>query len=227
MTTTASRNLLGSRSIIEEFALSGIRECVLSPGRSIDSSCHRPVGAIGYSKLGCHPMSDPPLSSRSAWLRKWEGPVLLVCTSGTAVANFYPAITEASNSFLPLIVLTADRPPELRGFGAAQTIQQPGIFASHSRWSVDLPSPDGDFPLEAFFRTLACRAVATSQTAPPGPVHLNLPFREPLFDVEDSPPVASDGKAAAKLGPYTRIYPSLARATIDGDKGVSSGGAGS
>ncbi|MEB2284337.1 MAG: 2-succinyl-5-enolpyruvyl-6-hydroxy-3-cyclohexene-1-carboxylic-acid synthase [Myxococcales bacterium] len=110
-------------------------------------------------------------------------PAAVLCTSGTAAANYLPAVVEAAMAEVPLIVLTADRPPELRDCHAAQTIDQVRLYATHARWSVDAPAPSADVDLDAYFRTLAHRAVAAATEAPRGPVHVNLPMREPLLDV--------------------------------------------
>ena len=109
-------------------------------------------------------------------------PVALLCTSGTAAANFHPAIIEAYYAHVPLLVLTADRPPELRGSGANQTIDQVKMYGDHVRWSVDAPVPQNDAPdvVLRHLRTLAARALAAAAGPPRGPVHVNLPFRKPL-----------------------------------------------
>jgi 2-succinyl-5-enolpyruvyl-6-hydroxy-3-cyclohexene-1-carboxylate synthase len=106
------------------------------------------------------------------------GPVALVCTSGTAAANFLPAVAEADLARVPLLLLTADRPHELRGNGAPQTIDQVGIYGPRTRWASDLPEPtDGLLP---YLRSVVARALAAAVGPHSGPVHLNLPFREPL-----------------------------------------------
>jgi 2-succinyl-5-enolpyruvyl-6-hydroxy-3-cyclohexene-1-carboxylate synthase len=107
-------------------------------------------------------------------------PVGLLCTSGTAATNFTPAVVEAFYGRVPLIVLTADRPHELRDNGALQTIDQLRLFGPHVKWFVDLPEPLADAELLRYVRAVATRAVAASLTGPRGPVHLNCPFREPL-----------------------------------------------
>jgi 2-succinyl-5-enolpyruvyl-6-hydroxy-3-cyclohexene-1-carboxylate synthase len=111
-----------------------------------------------------------------------DKPVALVCTSGTAVANYFPAIIEANMSQVPLLVLTADRPHELRHSGANQTIDQVKIFGDHVLWAVDMPVPQNDTPDVVLrnVQTTAVRAYTTANGPRKGPVHVNFPFRKPL-----------------------------------------------
>lgn len=106
-------------------------------------------------------------------------PAALVCTSGTAVANYFPAVVEASADAQPMLVLSADRPFELLECGANQTIRQQDMFGSYTRWSFELPEPGMATPLASLLSTIG-QAVKRSLGSPAGPVHLNLPFREPL-----------------------------------------------
>ena len=110
---------------------------------------------------------------------------MLVCTSGTAAANYLPAVVEAHYSDVPLVVLTADRPPELRGWGAGQTIDQHSLYGSHVRWFCETPVPSELPPSQArrWFAQAAARAAEQATGLSPGPVHLNVPFREPLEPV--------------------------------------------
>lgn len=108
-------------------------------------------------------------------------PVILICTSGTAAANYFPAIVEAKLARTPLIVLTADRPHELREVGAPQAITQPNLYGNQVKWSVDFPIPDESPNTLPFIERHIARAVAIATTAPVGPVHVNVPFREPLL----------------------------------------------
>jgi 2-succinyl-5-enolpyruvyl-6-hydroxy-3-cyclohexene-1-carboxylate synthase len=110
-------------------------------------------------------------------------PVALLCTSGTAAANFFPAVVEARSAGVPLIVLTADRPPEMRDVGAAQTIDQNRLYGAHAKWFVEVALSDPAPEMLRYARTLAARAVGQAAAAPAGPVHLNFPFREPLVPV--------------------------------------------
>ena len=115
-------------------------------------------------------------------------PAAVVCTSGTAAANLLPASLEAHHAGVPLLLLTADRPPELRGVGANQTTRQPGMFSPSTRFEADLPVPEetdaeGGAEQSLMLREVAEQAVSAALgagTRSPGPVHLNLPFREPL-----------------------------------------------
>jgi 2-succinyl-5-enolpyruvyl-6-hydroxy-3-cyclohexene-1-carboxylate synthase len=147
-------------------------------------------------------------------------PVAMLCTSGTAAANFGPAVAEASLSRIPLLVLTADRPPELRDWGAAQTIDQIGLYGSHVKWFVDMPVPDQAPGLARQARATAARAIVTAVTAPAGPVHLNFPFREPLLPLDLRPPLDfsalfDDGRRGSVTRSMTRVVPNLDDASIE------------
>src|ERR1700694_4839829 len=107
-------------------------------------------------------------------------PVTLACTSGTAAANLAPAVIEASEAAVPLIVLTADRPPELRQSGAGQTIDQIKLYGDAVRWFFEVGNHEGAAEPMAWIRALACRVWGTAAGEAPGPVHLNGPLREPL-----------------------------------------------
>ena len=191
---------------------SGVRHAVIAPGSrstpltlalardpEVRTWLHLDERAAGFFALGL--------------ARQLGEPVAVVTTSGTAAANLLPAIVEASLSRVPLIALTADRPPELRDVGANQTIDQIGLFGSHPRWSVELPIADGSPALEAQARAVAARAAATAREAPAGPVHVNVPLREPL--IEPGWERALDDAAAAAPIEVTRepsVPPESARA---------------
>lgn len=130
--------------------------------------------------------------------RRTGRPSVLVCTSGTAAANYLPAVVEAHHAGVPMIVCTADRPPELRGWGAGQTIDQVGLYGSAVRWSADLPVAGEWTPHQA--RLAAHRAVVAASGADGGPVHLNWPLREPLEPVGDVPVVAPEPPGAGDRG---------------------------
>ncbi|MDW0114982.1 2-succinyl-5-enolpyruvyl-6-hydroxy-3-cyclohexene-1-carboxylic-acid synthase [Sporosarcina saromensis] len=114
-------------------------------------------------------------------------PVVLLCTSGTAASNYHPAVTEAYYARIPLIVMTADRPHELRGVGAPQAIDQLNMYGKHVKFSVDLPLAEDNDELDTFLERHTQRAVAIAMTKPIGPIHLNIPLREPLLIDFDRP----------------------------------------
>jgi 2-succinyl-5-enolpyruvyl-6-hydroxy-3-cyclohexene-1-carboxylate synthase len=137
-------------------------------------------------------------------------PALLVCTSGTAGANFLPAIAEAHQARVPVIVLTADRPPEVRDWGAPQTMEQRHLYAGFTRWSEETPCPS-ERPAEMHYaRALGRRAVVEAMGPAPGPVHLNLPFREPLL------PVSIAGRELV-AEPEDAILPAIEARPADAD----------
>jgi len=115
-------------------------------------------------------------------------PVAIVCTSGTAAANLLPAVAEAKLARVPLIAVTADRPPETRDFGGAQTIDQVGLFSSHVKWSQDMPVAAEADSLIRYARLVGARASFTAGSIPQGPVQVNFSFREPLISDSSSAP---------------------------------------
>lgn len=135
-----------------------------------------------------------------------DRPVGLVCTSGTATANFLPAVVEAKMSQVPLLLMTADRPPELRHSGANQTIDQVKMYGDQVLWSVDVALPEGEAPDVARrnLRTLAARALAVADGIVKGPVHLNFPFRKP-FEPAAAPHIDPQEEQSASREPYSRI----------------------
>ncbi|MFQ5381956.1 MAG: 2-succinyl-5-enolpyruvyl-6-hydroxy-3-cyclohexene-1-carboxylic-acid synthase [Dehalococcoidia bacterium] len=181
-----------ARHLVDGLVASGVRHACITPGsRStpLTVAFARHPGAKAWLHL------DERSSSFFALglARALRAPVALVCTSGTAAANFHPAVAEASLSRVPLVVLTADRPPRLREAGAEQTIAQAGMYGPHVRWAHDLPVPVGAPLEERVLRSVAARGVRTATGPLPGPVHLNVPYEEPLID---SPVVASRDLAA-------------------------------
>ncbi len=123
-------------------------------------------------------------------------PAALICTSGTAAANYLPAIVEAHYGRVPLLALTADRPPELRDWGAGQTIDQPGLYGRYPRWSVEVPVPTAGEAALRLAARLAARAVECAVGGPAGPVHLNWPLREPL-----APPARAAAPREPRVAP--------------------------
>ena len=169
----------------DELVRCGLREMVLAPG-SRSTPLAMAFGEAGQrGRIRLHVRIDERSASFTALglAKASRRPVAVLCTSGTAAANFHPAVIEASESAVPLIVLTADRPPELRGTGANQTIDQIKLYGAAVRWFCEAGVPEGRPGMAAYWRSLACRAWAHAAGlagALPGPVHLNLPLRDPL-----------------------------------------------
>lgn len=146
--------------------------------------------------------------------KRLQQPVALVCTSGTAAANFFPAIVEAHLTHVPLLVLTADRPHELRDNGAPQSIDQNRLYGTYTKWFVEMALPEATNAALRYVRTIADRAVAQAQAMPVGPVHLNFPFREPLTPgllVDQPLPPENQRDSSAWYGrpdntPYTWVW---------------------
>ncbi|MDA8346906.1 MAG: 2-succinyl-5-enolpyruvyl-6-hydroxy-3-cyclohexene-1-carboxylic-acid synthase [Thermaerobacter sp.] len=189
--------------LCEQLLRSGLQDVVISPG-----SRSTPL-ALAFA---AHPQIRRRvlLDERSAaffalGLAKESGrPVAIVCTSGSAAANFHPAVVEARYGHVPLIVLTADRPRELRDVGASQTIDQVGLYGRDAKWFVDLPL-GGTSAETAYARMVAARAVALSLLAPAGPVHINVPLREPLLP--DAPLAERNDLPGGRLPPSMERRP--------------------
>ncbi|MFC0198309.1 2-succinyl-5-enolpyruvyl-6-hydroxy-3-cyclohexene-1-carboxylic-acid synthase [Microbacterium arthrosphaerae] len=168
----------------------GVRHIVLSPGSRSQSLALVAAELERRGAIRLHVRVDERVAGFTALGigRETRMPAAVVCTSGTAVANLLPAALEAHHAGVPLLLLTADRPPELRGVGANQTTRQPGMFAPTVRFEADLPVPEATDPDGAHEQSVMLRAVADEAVAAalgagtraPGPVHLNVPYREPL-----------------------------------------------
>lgn len=179
---------LWAETFVHALAASGLQHVIIAPGSrstpltlafadhpDVAVFLHLDERSAGFFALGMALATDKPIA--------------LVCTSGTAVTNFFPAITEARMSHVPLLVLTTDRPPELRHSGANQTIDQIKIYGDQVLWSVDAPLPENDAPdvVLRHLQTLAARALAAANGLVKGPVHVNFPFRKPLEPVNREP----------------------------------------
>ncbi len=198
-------------AFFDELVAAGVNRLVASPG-----SRSTPLTVVAHRTAGLDVSLHLDERSAGFWAlgaaRASGRPVALVCTSGTAAANYLPAIVEAHYSEVPLVVLTADRPPELRDRGAGQTIDQLGIYGSHVRWWADLPVP-GDVGGE-WFRSTAARAVRAATGPRPGPVHLNWPLREPLEPpVGWQPPVRST-ESISRVAPRQPVDTAPVRAPV-------------
>jgi 2-succinyl-5-enolpyruvyl-6-hydroxy-3-cyclohexene-1-carboxylate synthase len=172
--------------LVDELVRCGVTDVVIAPG---SRSAPLALAVHEESRLRLHVRIDERSASFLALglAKRSERPVALICTSGTAAANFHPAVIEAGESGVPLLVLTADRPPELRGTGANQTIDQVKLYGSAVRWFAETGVPEDRPGQVAYWRSLACRAYQRAVgPSDPGPVHLNVAFREPLIPDGDS-----------------------------------------
>jgi 2-succinyl-5-enolpyruvyl-6-hydroxy-3-cyclohexene-1-carboxylate synthase len=211
MDPTNANTALAS-AFAEELARGGLRRAVVSPG-----SRSTPLAVALWREPGIE--VTVILDERSAGFfalgaaQASGEPVALLCTSGTALANCHPAVAEADESALPLIVLSADRPPELRGVGAGQVIDQIKIFGESVRWFCEVGTHDADDSGLLHLRSVAARALTRARgEIRPGPVHLNLPWREPLAPlpvegaVTASDPLALHGREGGRpLTAVTRV----------------------
>ncbi len=171
-------NVLAAELLIEELLRSGVDCFCIAPG-SRSAPLALAVARRAPAKAHVHFDERGAAFFALGHARATGHPAAVITTSGTAVANLLPAVVEASLDGVPLLLLTADRPPELRATGANQTIEQPGIFGCYARWQFDLPCPDEKIPFTSLLTTVD-QAVFRSRYPLPGPVHLNCMFREPL-----------------------------------------------
>ena len=189
-------------AFFDELARAGVRDVCVCPGSrstplSIMARRHPDI------RVWMH------LDERSAGFfalgmaKARQAPVALICTSGTAAVNFAPAVVEACYGRVPLIVLTADRPPELRDVGALQTIDQRDLYGKHAKWFAESILPEATDEAIRYVRTLAGRAAATAREGAPGPVHLNFPFREPLIPEGSGPPPGARADGRPYVEPAT------------------------
>lgn len=207
-----NRNALWAQAVAEELERSGVRDVCVSPG-SRSTPLVLALHARKALRITTH-LDERSGAFFGLGIAKATGrPAAILCTSGTAAANFLPAVVEASEAGVPLVVLTADRPPELRGVGANQSIDQDRLFGVHVRLFANPGIPQVTDERLRHLRGLVCRAVAAARSPHPGPVHLNFPFQEPLVPAEvagDVPdewakehPLAVEGRADGR--PFIEI----------------------
>jgi len=209
-----NRNTALASAMVEELARCGVRDAVISPG---SRSTPLALALWREPQIRARVIVDERSAAFFALgaAQATGRPAAILCTSGTAAANFHPAVCEADESAVPLIVLTADRPPELRGIGAGQTIDQIKLYGSAVRWFCEVGTHEADDDGLLHFRSVACRAFWAAAGEPrPGPVHLNVPWRDPLGpeprpgDVSASRPLALEGRDQAR--PLTTVPPAPA-----------------
>src|SRR5437660_10158770 len=178
---------------VDELQRAGVRNVVICPG-SRSTPLALAFAAQTAIRTWIHVDERSAAFFGLGMAKQLRQPVALLCTSGTAAANFLPALVEATLSHIPLLVLTADRPHELRDNGAPQSIDQNRLYGTYTKWFVELALPEATDAALRYIRTIAARAAASAQAIPAGPVHLNFPFREPLtpepIPGQSLPPVA-------------------------------------
>jgi 2-succinyl-5-enolpyruvyl-6-hydroxy-3-cyclohexene-1-carboxylate synthase len=204
-------------AFVDELQRAGVRNVVICPG-----SRSTPL-AMAFAdqqaiRIWMHVDERSAAYFGLGMAKQLRQPVALLCTSGTAAANFLPAIVEAKLTHVPLLVLTADRPHELRDNGAPQSVDQNRLYGTYVKWFVEVALPEATDAALRYIRTLADRAASSAQAIPAGPVHLNFPFREPLtpdpIPGQSLPPVAQRNPDAwqGRLdnAPYIEVREALA-----------------
>ena len=199
-------NTLWSSIIAETLKRLGLTTAIICPG---SRSAPLTVALAQHPEIEAIPILDERSAAFFALgvAKRSHVPAALVCTSGTAGANFYPAVIEASESQVPLLVLTADRPPELRDCHAGQAIDQQKLYGSYPNWQAELALPSQEIGMLRYLRQTIVQAVKRSLFSVPGAVHLNVPFREPLAptpqpDTLNSQLHQEDFFAGITLNPY-------------------------
>jgi 2-succinyl-5-enolpyruvyl-6-hydroxy-3-cyclohexene-1-carboxylate synthase len=211
LTSEATDTYLLLAAFVDELVRCGMTDACTSPG----SRCTPIVLTLAREPgLRAHSHIDERCSGFFALgLAKASGrAVAVTCTSGTAAANLAPAVIEADEARVPLIVLTADRPPELRGVGAGQTIDQVKLYGDAVRWFVEVGNHDASPARLRWIRGLACRAFWTAHGERPGPVHLNWPLREPLVLDAPLPEPALGGRPRGR--PWIRRQTPPSRSSV-------------
>jgi 2-succinyl-5-enolpyruvyl-6-hydroxy-3-cyclohexene-1-carboxylate synthase len=216
-----NRNTALASAMAEELHRSGVERAVISPG-----SRSTPLAVALWRQPGIE--VSVILDERSAGFLALGTalatgrPAAVLCTSGSAAANLHPAVIEADEAGVPMIVLTADRPPELRDIGAGQTIDQLKLYGDAVRWFCEVGTHEADDNGLLHFRAVACRAYATALGDPrPGPVHLNVPWREPLAPlvqegaVTATDPLALEGRCDFPLNTISAVVPRADEALLD------------
>jgi 2-succinyl-5-enolpyruvyl-6-hydroxy-3-cyclohexene-1-carboxylate synthase len=217
--------------LVDELIRCGLREAVLAPGSRSTPLAMALWDRAAAGGLRLHVRIDERSAAYLALglAKASRRPVAVLCTSGTAAASFHPAVIEADESAVPLLVLTADRPPELRGTGANQAIDQVKLYGTAVRWFCDAGVPEARTGMQAYWRSLACGAWAHAAGAAgglAGPVHLNLPLRDPLVPGAEAAggawPEPLDGRAGGR--PWTALAGAPAARPVTGAPAGAAGG---
>ena len=216
-----NRNTALASAMVEELARSGVQRAALSPG---SRSTPLAVALWRQPEIEVNVILDERSAGFFALGTALATgiPAVVLCTSGSAAANLHPSIVEADEANVPMIVLTADRPPELRDIGAGQTIDQLKLYGYAVRWFCEVGTHEANDEGLLHFRSVACRAYASALGDPrPGPVHLNGPWREPLAPVPMQgqitaiDPLALEGRGDAPLHAVTQSAPRADETVLD------------
>src|SRR4051812_7632710 len=196
-----------ARAVVDEWVRGGVTDACVAPG---SRSTPMALALADDPRMRVHVFLDERSAAFCALgIGRASGrPAVVLCTSGTAAVNFHPAVVDAHHGHVPLIVATADRPPELRDVGAGQTIDQTKLYGDAVRWFVDLGVPADVDGAGAVWRSTAARTVTVALGSPAGPVHWNLPFREPLVPTGE-PFVDAPGRPRG--APWTASEPPVAQ----------------
>lgn len=205
---TAAVQTLWAELVVGSLADAGVTTCVVSPG---SRSTPLVAALVADGRFELPAIIDERAAAFFALgvARATGVPIAMVCTSGTAAAHYLPAIVEASEAGVPLVAITADRPPELQHCGAAQTVDQIKLYGSFVRAAFDLGAPVGSAPALRAVRRTVLQAVATARGPHPGPVHIEVPLRKPL---ESVPPQTADEHALYSVVAELRREPVVAAA---------------
>ncbi len=189
MTDQARENFIWASNLIHGLVAGGVMHAVISPG---SRSTPLALACLQHSGLKTWVQVDERCAAFFALglAKTCRQPVILICTSGSAPANWFPAVIEADMGAVPLILLSADRPAELRNCGANQSIDQARLFGGHVRAFHELPAADAQPEMLRYLRTLIAQVIDQCRWPLPGPVHVNVPLREPLVPAGPLPPVA-------------------------------------
>src|SRR6266446_2391526 len=205
-------------AFVDELQRAGVRNVVICPG-SRSTPLATAFAAQPAIRAWIHVDERSAAYFGLGMAKQLRQPVALLCTSGTAAANFLPAVVEAKLTHVPLLVLTADRPHELRDNGAPQSIDQNRLYGTYVKWFVEVALPEATNVALRYIRTIAVRAAASVQANPAGPVHLNFPFREPLtpepIPGQSLPPVAQRDLVAWQGRPDKAPFVEVREAPLD------------